>query len=44
MPSSCLRIERTAMPRGVLSNFTSGIEAIMLVNCGPENEPCSTGT
>ena len=31
-------------PRGDISNFTCGIEAIMLVNCGPLNDPCSTGT
>jgi hypothetical protein len=39
-----LRIERTVTPRGDISNVTSGIEAIMLVNCGPLKEPCSTGT
>ena len=37
-------IERTVTPRGDISNFTSGIEAITLVNCGAENDPCSTGT
>jgi hypothetical protein len=44
LPSYWRRTERTVTPRRDISKVTSGTEAIMPVNWGPLNEPCSTGT